>query len=149
MLDVKLSCLLSGGIILVIFLHGCSGTLYQGPATDHFDGNRFFNPEGEAHTFGQMLKWMATMKTVVWPEWINDLPQPKPVAAVGSGELRVTYINHATVLIQMDGLNILTDPIWSKRAGPYSWAGVKRVRAPGVALADLPKIDLILISHDH
>jgi L-ascorbate metabolism protein UlaG (beta-lactamase superfamily) len=63
--------------------------------------------------------------------------------------LRVTYINHATILIQMDGINILTDPIWSQRAGPASWFGVKRVRAPGVRFEQLPPIDYVLVSHDH
>lgn len=65
------------------------------------------------------------------------------------GELRITHINHATTLIQVDGINILTDPIWSDRASIVSWAGPKRVRAPGVDMQDLPRIDVILISHDH
>jgi L-ascorbate metabolism protein UlaG (beta-lactamase superfamily) len=96
-----------------------------------------------------MIKWLWDMETVQWPESINDPVQVPPPELVGPGELRITYVNHATVLIQMDGLNILTDPIWSERAGPFAWLGVKRVRKPGVALAQLPKVDLILISHDH
>jgi L-ascorbate metabolism protein UlaG (beta-lactamase superfamily) len=63
--------------------------------------------------------------------------------------MRVTWIGHATVLIQTQGLNILTDPIWSDTAGPMDGVGPKRVRAPGVAFDDLPKIDLVLISHNH
>jgi len=61
----------------------------------------------------------------------------------------VTFINHATFLVQVDGLNILTDPIYSDRASPFQWVGPKRVHAPGVALEDLPPIDLVLISHNH
>lgn len=61
----------------------------------------------------------------------------------------VTWIGHSTVLIQAGGLNILTDPVWAERASPVKWAGVQRVRQPGVAIDDLPKIDLILLSHDH
>jgi len=53
------------------------------------------------------------------------------------------------VLVQTQGLNILTDPIWSERASPFSFAGPKRVRQPGVRFEDLPKIDLVLISHNH
>jgi L-ascorbate metabolism protein UlaG (beta-lactamase superfamily) len=64
-------------------------------------------------------------------------------------EMRVTWIGHATVLVQTKGLNILTDPIWSERASPFSFIGPKRVRAPGVRFEDLPKIDLVLISHNH
>jgi len=86
---------------------------------------------------------------VDWPDWINDPPQPPPVANVKKGELKVTYVNQATTLIQMDGINILTDPIWSERAGPFSWIGSKRVRAPGIRMEDLPNINVILISHDH
>lgn len=122
--------------------------LYKGPVSDHFDGRRFFNKEPD-HSFFDMVKWMWEMKTVKWPEWINDPPQPNPVERVKKGELKVTYINHATLLIQISGVNILTDPIWSKRAGPFSWLGPKRVRAPGIKMNNLPKIDVILISHDH
>ncbi len=125
-----------------------SASLYTGPISDHFDGDRFYNDVPD-HTFGSMMKWLWEMKTVDWPEWVDDPVQPRPVARVDNGNLKVTYINHATVLIQMDGLNILTDPIWSDRAGPFSWLGTKRVRAPGVKMEDLPRIDVVLISHDH
>lgn len=133
-------------IFLMSFIQGCS--YYQGPTSDHFDGSRFFNKES-GHTFFDHIKWMWEMETVEWPEWVDDPPQPPPIAHVKEGELRITYVNHATVLIQMDGINILTDPIWSERAGPISWVGTKRVRAPGVKIEDLPNIDIILISHDH
>lgn len=63
--------------------------------------------------------------------------------------MRATWIGHATVLVQADGLNILTDPVWSARASPLPFAGPKRVRAPGVRFDDLPRIDLVLVSHDH
>lgn len=134
-------------VLIVPFLNGCS-TPYKGPPSDHFDGSSFFNKEPD-HTFMDMVKWLMEMETVEWPKWIDDPIQPKPVEQVKNGELRVTYINHATILIQMNGLNILTDPIFSFRAGPVSWLGVKRVRDPGVRLEDLPKIDYVLISHDH
>lgn len=60
-----------------------------------------------------------------------------------------TWIGHATVLVQLGGLNVLTDPIFSARASPLSWAGPQRAQPPGVALADLPHIDAVLVSHDH
>lgn len=63
--------------------------------------------------------------------------------------LSVTWIGHATVLIQMDGMNILTDPIWSERCSPVSFAGPKRYTKPGIKLEELPKIDIVVISHNH
>lgn len=123
-------------------------TLYKGAVSDHFDGRRFFY-KGTTHGLSDTIRWMREMQTADWPDWVSDPPQPAPVEKVRSGELRVTYINHATLLIQMDGMNILTDPIWSERAGPFTWLGAKRVRAPGLELGALPEIDVILISHDH
>ena len=61
----------------------------------------------------------------------------------------VTWIGHATVLAQIGGLSVLTDPIFSERAAPVSFAGPKRAHAPGVALAELPHIDLVVVSHNH
>lgn len=61
----------------------------------------------------------------------------------------VTWIGHATMLVQFAGLNALTDPIFSERASPLSFIGPRRAQPPGIALADLPRIDLVLISHNH
>lgn len=144
---VMLAAIISLTAVLLIFLNS-RAALYQGPISDHFDGRRFLNQTPD-HTLTDMLKWMWEMETVEWPEWVDDPPQPKPIEEVNKGELRITYINHATTLIQLDGLNILTDPFWSERAGPISWLGSKRIRAPGVAMQDLPTIDAIIISHDH
>jgi L-ascorbate metabolism protein UlaG (beta-lactamase superfamily) len=63
--------------------------------------------------------------------------------------LRITMVGHATLLIQAAGVNILTDPVWSERASPFSFAGPKRVTAPGIAFDALPPIDVVLISHNH
>ncbi|UCD84646.1 MAG: MBL fold metallo-hydrolase [Deltaproteobacteria bacterium] len=134
-------------ILLASWLIACCAA-YEGPSSDHFDGSKFFNNESD-HTFLDMIKWLWQMEIVEWPEWIEDPPQPKPLERIEKGGLRLTYVNHATVLIQIDGLNILTDPIWSFRAGPSLWLGTKRVRAPGVRMDELPSIHYILISHDH
>jgi N-acyl-phosphatidylethanolamine-hydrolysing phospholipase D len=61
----------------------------------------------------------------------------------------ITWIGHATLLVQVDGLSVLTDPQWSERAGPTSWLGAKRVGPPGLAFENLPRIDVVVISHDH
>lgn len=63
--------------------------------------------------------------------------------------ITLTWIGHATVLFQMDGKNILTDPVFSERASPVQWAGPKRVVPPGLKMEALPPIDMVLISHDH
>lgn len=121
---------------------------HSGPVSDHFDGGSFFNKEPD-NTFTDHIKWFWEMEKVRWPQWVEDPPQPPPPERIGGGGLRLTYVNQSTVLIQLEGVNILTDPFWSRRAGPYSWMGSKRVRKPGIELEDLPPIDLILISHDH
>jgi N-acyl-phosphatidylethanolamine-hydrolysing phospholipase D len=61
----------------------------------------------------------------------------------------ITWIGHATLLVQVDGLSVLTDPQWSERAGPTSWLGAKRLGPPGLAFENLPRIDVVVISHDH
>ncbi|MCX5762701.1 MAG: MBL fold metallo-hydrolase [Gemmatimonadetes bacterium] len=70
-------------------------------------------------------------------------------ARVAHGECVVTWVGHSTFLIQCDGLNILTDPVWSDRCAPVQWAGPKRIVPPGVPFSELPPIDLVLQSHDH
>ena len=120
---------------------------YQGPRSDHFDGKQFFNPGPFAHSQGSVLKWMLDRERGYWRDWVNEPAGPLPPARVD--DLRITFVNHATMLIQTDGINILTDPIWSERCSPVQWAGPKRHRAPGIGFDDLPKIDIVLVSHNH
>jgi L-ascorbate metabolism protein UlaG (beta-lactamase superfamily) len=89
-----------------------------------------------------------TAKRAEWPEWIEN-KQFVFEKIKSSENVRLTFINHASFLIQLPNLNILTDPIWSDRASPVTFAGPKRVRSPGLAIKNLPKIDVILISHNH
>ncbi|MEO6923090.1 MAG: MBL fold metallo-hydrolase, partial [Bryocella sp.] len=63
--------------------------------------------------------------------------------------LRVTWFGHSSLLLEIDGFHILVDPIWEKRASPVQFAGPKRFFAPTLRLEDLPRIDVVLISHDH
>jgi L-ascorbate metabolism protein UlaG (beta-lactamase superfamily) len=123
---------------------------YRGPISDHFDGERFFNPTApvnEIRTLGFARNW-ASGKRAHWPDHLAIHPSIPPMRVDGEAT-RVTWIGHSTVLVQTQGLNILTDPIWSRRASPFSFVGPTRVRDPGVAFDRLPKIDLVLISHDH
>jgi len=129
---------------------------YRGPASDHFDGQRFFNPDGEAGhqaTGGAMrgptmFRFLLGTDKQPWPKSVPVTPT-RPPARVEGQAMRVTWIGHATVLVQTQGLNILTDPVWSERASPVSFAGPKRVREPGVRFQDLPPINLVLLSHNH
>lgn len=120
---------------------------YSGPVSDHFDGTRFFNPDGEApRGLRDLWRWQREGARVRWPRQVPVTPT-RPAAQVA--DLTVTMVGHATLLIQTAGVNILTDPVWSDRASPTQLAGPRRVAAPGVAFADLPKIDLIVLTHNH
>src|SRR5437588_4729869 len=143
---------LTGGTALAALVanHILCAPRYRGPKTDHFDGHRFRNLDPPRRKgFIDFLRWQLNSKPGRWNKWTDSQPGEPPPARVIDGRLRVTFINHATVLIQMDGLNILTDPIWSERASPVSWAGPRRHRAAGLRFEDLPPIDLVLISHNH
>jgi L-ascorbate metabolism protein UlaG (beta-lactamase superfamily) len=124
---------------------------YDGPVSDHFDGHRFFNPGSNDPPRldpRRILNRWLTAERPAWPESVPVRPT-MPRRTVSGEEMRVTWIGHSTVLVQVAGLNILTDPIWSERASPFSFMGPKRVRAPGVRFEDLPHIDLVLVSHNH
>jgi len=121
---------------------------YQGPPSDHFDGVRFFNP-GSApvdHGLSAVLRWKLGGGTARWPRSV-PVVQAKPAERIAG--LRVTMVGHASLLIQAAGLNLLTDPVWSDRASPFSFVGPRRVASPGIAFEDLPPIDVVLISHCH
>ncbi len=96
-----------------------------------------------------MLRWKFTTRPEPAPRIVSDVVQSKPEPHVEGGELRVTLINHSTLLLQQHGSNILTDPVWSERVSPVAWAGPLRHRMPGVRLEDLPPIDIVLLSHNH
>lgn len=121
---------------------------YRGPASDHFDGLRFFKP-GQASTdrgLRDMLRWKLGPKAANWPKSV-PVVAARPDPRVDG--LRVTMVGHATLLIQVAGLNLVTDPVWSDRASPFSIAGPRRVTEPGIAFDDLPPIDAVLLSHNH
>ncbi len=122
---------------------------YTGPVTDHFDGIRFFNPWNPRGKKGfiDFLKWRADKNRSIWPKMIENIA--KPPIPEQSQKARATFIGHATILIQLNGLNILTDPVFSFRASPYSKAGPRRVRQPFVRIDQLPRIDYVFVSHNH
>lgn len=122
--------------------------VYQGPVSDHFDGEHFLNQGPiQHHTFSDFLRWMWNREPGEWHEVADAAPGARP--PLKGNSLHVTFVNHATVLLQTPELNVLTDPTWSERASPLSWAGPKRVRPPGIRFEELPPIDLVLVSHNH
>ena len=112
-----------------------------------FDGRRFHQPEPLTIGFSAWAKRTWTSRRGPWREFTNTPPGPAPAASVSDGGLRVTFVNHATLLIQMDGVNILTDPTWATRSVPV--VGPRRRRPPGLRFEDLPRIDAVLVSHNH
>lgn len=123
---------------------------YQGEVSDHFDGVRFFVPERVSQKKTRdIIKWQMSGKKQKWPRSVENRAWPRPSRRRNGGDFSVTFIGHATVLIQVGGLNIITDPFFSKRASPLQFSGPRRVREPGIALADLPPIDFVLLSHNH
>ncbi len=124
---------------------------YKGPTSDHFDGKTFFNPDGiPPGRFADLLKWQLGNGRHKWPRAFPSPHAPaRPDKRVEGDALRVTMVGHATLLIQTAGLNMLTDPVWSQRVSPLSFAGPKRVNPPGIAFDDLPPIDIVLLSHNH
>lgn len=170
-INMKTTVKLGFGIFILSLALACSLLLPAGGTgpgaakakqiSDHYDGTVYFNPDtpqpppsgpgqGSARGRGWWI-WRFIFGTD-WPEWpeVKDsVPGPAPVVSLPEGALRITPIGHATFLIQIDGLNILTDPIWSDRCSPVSWAGPKRHKKPGIRFEDLPPIDVVLVSHNH
>ena len=123
---------------------------YAGPASDHFDGSRFFQAGGARdRSVADLLRWRLGGAGAPWPKSRPSLFRDRPSARVEGGALRVVALGHASFLIQTRGLNLLIDPVFAERASPSQWIGPRRVNAPGVAFDDLPPIDAVLVSHNH
>lgn len=139
---------------LVFFSAGCASNPFYKPSMRHHTPEGFRNNYSHGGHAG-FLKWR-------WERFWDGLPKPPENGyefervrsdpqrlAMNGTQPAITWIGHATLLLQVGGMNILTDPIFSERASPVSFAGPKRKVPPGVALRDLPRIDVVLISHNH
>jgi L-ascorbate metabolism protein UlaG (beta-lactamase superfamily) len=125
---------------------------YEGPVSDHFDGTRFFDPDGvPPKSLGEVLRWQfgTDRKRASWPDWVPNVHSDTPPPRVSGDRVRLSFVGHVTWLIQTRDLNILVDPVWSMRASPVSFAGPQRHNDPGIAFDALPKIDVVLVSHGH
>jgi len=115
-----------------------------------FDGTRYRNPGPSAsRSLADVVRWQTTAERKPWPTRVPLDAPGIPPEAVASGLVAATFVNHATFILQSHRLALLTDPIWSERASPVAFAGPRRVHAPGVAFGALPRIGLVLLSHNH
>jgi L-ascorbate metabolism protein UlaG (beta-lactamase superfamily) len=143
-----LATTLARALALAALLAGCGAPRYHGPVSPHFDGDEFSNlAPFEERNFFDFLAWQIGTDAVPWPDWVDLPPRPPPPERVGEGA-EITFVNHATVLIQLPGANVLSDPIWSDRIGS-NLVGPLRHKPPGIAFDDLPPIDAVIISHNH
>jgi N-acyl-phosphatidylethanolamine-hydrolysing phospholipase D len=133
---------------------------YYDPAKPHHRPDGFENNYSpfQPKSLAEVLRWRwQARRDRLPPPPQAPIPQLAPeldflhanARAGAAMQPSVTWIGHATVLVQMSGLNVLTDPIFSERASPLSFLGPKRHQPPGLALQELPHIDVVLASHNH
>ena len=141
---------------IAVLLPGCQGpgSPKAGGPPHHLErGFRNLNPEYARpdpwtrwkFVIPRLLASIFAPRKAWFPFVVNDGRQLHD----GAGRATVTWVGHSTLLVQLDGVSFLTDPIWSDRASPVSFAGPKRLMPPALRFEDLPPIDLVLISHDH
>ena len=143
------------GYGLVPALRAKGRTRAEGPVAglatfaDHYDGRRFFNPHApDGKRFRVVRRWQPTRGQKSWPERVED-PSFAPPIRVASDVISATFIGHSTFFLQIGGVCVLTDPIWSDRCSPVKVAGPRRARRPGQSLDSLPGVDLLVVSHNH
>ena len=127
-----------------------AATLYRSVRqSDHFDGTLFFNPHAPVgKTRNDIQRWRRERQRTPWPSSVDDPPSPPPRLAP-LDRVAATFIGHSTFLLQIGGIRVLTDPIWSERCSPVQFAGPRRARKPGQSLDALPGVDLVLVTHNH
>ena len=134
--------------------------VFQFLASEHSDGERFFNPirPPEGRSRADLFKWLLKRKSNTWGvnreqeyeqfhKSSRSLPQARPNASLD--DWQIWYVGHATVLIQIGPYNLLTDPVWAEYVSPRQGKGPRRVCPAGIALEELPTIDAVLLSHNH
>ena len=116
--------------------------------TAHYDGRRFFNPGATGVPSLWALPRMLLTRRARWPSEVSVEPR-RPPTPRNAGDVIVTFIGHASFLIQIGTTSLMIDPVYSERASPVAFAGPHRVRQPGVPFDVLPAISAVLLSHNH
>lgn len=118
----------------------------------NFDGRAFQNQFPEAqqdNSFFHLLKWLTSGQSKPWARFVDDNLVPDLSGVSRSGSAKITFVNHATAFIQTADLSVVTDPVFSRRVSPFRWMGPQRRRHPGIALDRLPRVDAVVVSHNH
>ena len=92
---------------------------------------------------------MRTRERTAWPESAASGGYPCPPENVAPGRVALTFVGHSTFLVRTASATLITDPVFTSHAGPFGVLGPRRVRSPGVSLASLPPVDIVLVSHNH
>jgi L-ascorbate metabolism protein UlaG (beta-lactamase superfamily) len=131
--------------------HPSGERLLRMQRSPQFADGHFVNPQPIINDYWAMLHGMWHGGEHVRPDQPVQVARlsPSALAAPPASGLRVTWFGHSSMLLEVDGARILTDPMWSERAGPISWLGPKRWYPPPLELEQLPKLDAVVISHDH
>ena len=127
----------------LLMLISCTNFRYKN--SDHYSEktDKFFNStENIEKSFVDLFKWKFTSEKSEWPSSVPLTAKPKMLDSIATDQANINFINHSTFLIQIEKVNILTDPVFSKRVSPVSFAGPKRVHPPGIDIEKLPKIDV-------
>ncbi len=144
-------------VFVVLPTISCSGVGNEpipGKPAHHARGG-FRNPNPEFRRPSSWTRWSFVARRLISTSFApRNFQAPRvendgAMLRAGAMNPSITWVGHATVLVQTNGLNILTDPQWSERASPVSWGGSRRLNPPGIAFEDLPRIHVVLVSHDH
>ena len=138
-------------LLIIIGIVGCksSKNIYSGEISDHYNGKKFINTNGdEGNELKDVFKFLRTSKGK-WTKNYETYTRDSLIKNNYTDDIKLIFVNHSTFLIQLDTLNILTDPIWSKRCSPSQLIGPARYRPAGITFESLPNIDVVLISHNH
>ena len=157
---VVFSIILLSVPMFAFYLNSLKNEVYTSNFGKYGTDGKTFNfinerPDYNSKENKKRFSFMATMKYLfgknpdAWQHEEIIVNQAIPGTPPVDSSIKAYFINHSTVLIQTLGLNIITDPIYSKKAGPLNMVGAKRHHAPGIKFEDLPKIDIILLSHSH
>jgi L-ascorbate metabolism protein UlaG (beta-lactamase superfamily) len=139
-------------LLSFLFISCAQSKVADKTKSDNFKDGAFYNNSNvKLASFWDIVveNHFGDIERAEWPEWVDTATDEYPLARMEGSDIRVTFINQSTFLLQTAGFNILTDPVFAERVSPFSFIGPKRVHSPGINIDTLPKIDVIIISHDH